>query len=150
MWCYIAAEYATSVQKGGQHDLTLRLLADALIGGLESSHRSSRIQPFRIFRCGSSTLNAQQHVLLCIGAPLHAQGASVARLAEKVIPQVDLKRLAQVDGISEPPLSEYAKQRNRAGSAANELLPIRPATLQILSCGDPPILQVAWLRARPC
>ena len=106
VWCYIAAEYATSVQKGGQHDLTLRLLADALIGGLESSHRSSRIQPFRIFPVrGSSTLrmHSEHGVLLCIGlAPsLHAQGASVARLAEKVIPQVDLKRLAQVDGISE-------------------------------------------------
>jgi hypothetical protein len=109
IWRYITAECAACLQQGEAGQSSLRLIVDAVIGGMnssapESSHKCS--QPFQIFPVRGSSrlrLHSEYGIPLTIGLSpsLAAQGSSVLRLAERVVPRLDMDRLQGVEGIAE-------------------------------------------------
>ena len=107
IWAYLVAEYASCVHQGEDGQTSLRLLVDALIGGMPSSATArSTSPPLRIFPVrGSLTLrlHSEHGVALCLGLTpaLTEQGASVVRLAERVLPRLDVERLQGIEGIED-------------------------------------------------
>ena len=77
---------------------------DTLIGGVGSSPKES-LPPLRIFPVrGSSTLrlHSEHGVPLCLGlSPSLTASASIARLAERIVPQLDLQRLRGIEGLAD-------------------------------------------------
>eukprot|EP01048_Picozoa_sp_COSAG05_P020428 COSAG05_NODE_3465_length_2043_cov_1.729424_1_plen_640_part_00 len=109
IWQYLSTEISARVivgrddgQQGEEAQRELRLIVDALIGGVASSSPA----PFRIFPVrGSTTLrrHSEHGVPLSLGLSpcLAARGTSVLRLAQQVVPRVDIDRLASVKNICE-------------------------------------------------
>ena len=100
VWRYLAAEYVACARQGEQGEASLRLLVEALIG-VDPPPSPLRIFPVR----GSSglRLHSEHGVPLSHGlSPLLAeQGPSVVRLAERIVPQLDVERLEGVEGLEE-------------------------------------------------
>ena len=119
IWRYLAAELCSYAQQGERGQASLRLLVDAIIGGLPSSSTTdpSPPLPLRIFPVRGSTAlrtHSEHGVPLCLGlsSALTGQSTSIARLAERIVPCVDMGRLQGVDGI------EKAMHLLRLGEAA--------------------------------
>jgi hypothetical protein len=100
VWRYLAGEYALCVQQGEKGLRNLRLIVDALIGGVSSS-----LPPFRCFPVrGSSRLRllCEHGVPLCLGlSPALCTQVLVLRLAIRVVPLLDKSRLQGVEGIAD-------------------------------------------------
>jgi hypothetical protein len=112
VWQYLAAECKARLKQGAAGQSALRLIVETVIGGgLDSSTLSygglkNTVQPFRIFPVRGSSrlrLHSEYGVPLSMGlsASLAAQGSFVRRLAERVVPRLDIARLQGVEGIAE-------------------------------------------------
>ena len=100
VWRYLAAEYVACARQGEQGEASLRLLVEALIGV------DPPPSPLRIFPVRGSTglrLHSEHGVPLSHGLSpeLAEQGASVVRLAERIVPQLDVERLEGVEGLED-------------------------------------------------
>ena len=106
LWRYFTAEYTASLKPGQGEDAgkeALRCIVDALVGGMSASTPPSA-SPLRVFPVrGTTTLrqHSEHGVPLCDGLSpqLEERGPSVAWLAERIVPQLDLERLRSVEGI---------------------------------------------------
>ena len=116
VWHYLAAECNACVKQGAAGQPALRLIVDTVIaGGMDSSiHTCDHLnvqtglpkRPLRIFPVRGSSrlrLHSEHGVPLCNGLSpsLAAQGSFVLRLAQRVVPRLDLVRLQNVEGIME-------------------------------------------------
>ena len=114
IWRYLTAERESCLQQGDAGRETLRLIVDAVIGGMAPAanassllhSRSAAAKPFRIFPVqGAAQLrrHSQNGVPLCSGLSqsLAVQGSSVVRLAKKVMPLIDKDRLQGVAGLND-------------------------------------------------
>jgi hypothetical protein len=114
IWRYLTAERESCLRQGDAGKQSLRLIVDAVVGGMAPSAYAASLldsgsaapKPFRIFPVqGASQLRLHSHdgVPLCTGLSpsLAAQGSSVLRLAQKVVPLIDKDRLQGVAGLDE-------------------------------------------------
>jgi hypothetical protein len=105
VWQYAVGEIKACLQQGEAGQEPLRLLVDALIGGVSPS-RCSGLRPFRIFPVRGSVrlrLHSEHGVSLSLGLSpaLTASGSFILRLAERLVPRIDLVRLQGVEGIAD-------------------------------------------------
>ena len=115
VWRYLAAEHAACVVQGERGEPALRLLVEALIGVYPAPPPPLRIFPVR--GSASLRLHSEHGVALCLGlAPsLAAQGPAVLRLAQRIVPQLEIERLQGVDGLEE--LLRFLRARQLVESA---------------------------------
>ena len=101
IWRYLCGEIGACLQQGEAGASSLRLIVDAVVGGMDSSQHSFRIFPVRGAK--RLRLHSEHGVPLSTGLALSltAQGRSVVRLAERVVPLLDEARLRGVEGVAE-------------------------------------------------
>ena len=102
IWRYLAAECEICLKQGEAGKSSLRLIVDAIVGySVKETAQLFRIFPVR----GTSKLrlHSEYGVPLSTGLSpsLAAQGPSVLRLAERVVPRLDTDRLQGVEGLAE-------------------------------------------------